>query len=73
MLVLYHTLGCHLCELAEALLLEQGLHFEKKDIADDEKLMQQFAWTIPVVFNPRNKQQLPWPFDSQQLQHWLQA
>lgn len=73
MLVLYYTLGCHLCELAEAILLEQNVAFKKHDIADDEDLMDKYAWSIPVLFNPNNNQELAWPFDAGQLSTWLSA
>lgn len=47
---LFGTLGCHLCEVAEALLMpfvEHGLLVELVDIADNEIWVEQYSLKIP--------------------------
>lgn len=65
-LVLYHTLGCHLCELAHALVaplaMERGWVLQEIDIADDEELLSSYATRIPVLENRRSGQAIGWPF-----------
>ncbi|MDP5052811.1 MAG: glutaredoxin family protein [Congregibacter sp.] len=53
-LILYSTLGCHLCEEAEALLrAEQAqgaeLRWEVIDIANSDALFERYGWLIPVL------------------------
>lgn len=66
-LILFGTEGCHLCEDAEALLLQAGLSFETRDIMDDEQAQLRYAIRIPVLLNPKTGQELGWPFDAQQI------
>jgi hypothetical protein len=73
-LILYGTLGCHLCELAEQLLLPyvtQGWQVELLDIAEDDYLLEQFSLTIPVLKREISGALLLWPFDVQQLAAFL--
>lgn len=76
MLTLYHTLGCHLCEQAEILLLEAKLventDFKKVDIGDSEALVEAYGVHIPVLVNQAN-QGLYWPFDVQLLTQFIGA
>lgn len=70
------TLGCHLCEQAEALLMpfvEQGLLVELLDIADSEALLQRYALTIPVLRRCDGQAELCWPFDEAQVARLLQV
>jgi hypothetical protein len=63
---LFGTLGCHLCEEAEAVLqpfVAQGLVVELLDIADSEEWLQRYALTIPVLRRVDNGQEISWPFD----------
>lgn len=63
---LFGTLGCHLCEEAEAVLqpfVVQGLVVELLDIADSEEWLQRYALTIPVLRRVDNGQEISWPFD----------
>lgn len=62
---LYGTVGCHLCEQAEQLLIQvqavQEIHWQNVDIADlPEPIMQQFADKIPILMTPN--QTLYYPF-----------
>ncbi|MEG1040029.1 glutaredoxin family protein [Pseudomonas sp. NUPR-001] len=71
---LYGTLGCHLCEVAEALLMpfvEHGLLVELVDIAEDESMVERFGLLIPVLRRCDNGAQLNWPFDAEQVVAFL--
>lgn len=74
-LTLYTTLGCHLCEQAEALLepwLSQGVSWAKVDIAEDEQLMARYGVRIPVLATATGLE-LGWPFSAETLAQWLQS
>ena len=69
------TLGCHLCEVAEALVLN-GVEKEQceiylVDIAEDDQLLEKYAVRIPVLVDVQSGKALDWPFDKQQLQQFL--
>ncbi|MHA7878183.1 MAG: glutaredoxin family protein [Saccharospirillum sp.] len=74
---MYHTTGCHLCELAEAVLEEiraahPDLRWESIDIATDPHLLDQYAWRIPVVhFKGKPENDLGWPFDRSSVSAFL--
>lgn len=70
---LYGTLGCHLCEDAEALLAAQGLPVTVIDIADDDALMDRYGTRIPVLRHAVNGAELGWPFDADSLRRFVQA
>jgi hypothetical protein len=73
---LFGTLGCHLCEQAESLLLPwvaRGLQVELIDIADSEQHLQAYALLIPVLRRNDSAAELRWPFDAAQLAAWLAA
>jgi len=73
---LMSTLGCHLCELAEA---EIGpyiepcqLQVEWLDIAEDEALLERYETRIPVLLHPDSGLSLDWPFDGADLQGFIE-
>ncbi|MDI5849897.1 glutaredoxin family protein [Shewanella xiamenensis] len=70
--VLYHTEGCHLCELAAALLNAAQVRYTAIDICDDETLAERYGVSIPVV-KALDERCLCWPFDATQLQEFLGA
>ncbi len=83
---LYHTLGCHLCEEAEAMLVPMFTHFnltwEKIDIAEPDEsmglsaaaLVEQWGLKIPVIQCTFNQQSLCWPFSEEDiLRFWEQV
>jgi hypothetical protein len=80
-LILYHTLGCHLCELAkeevEPLLSVCKLQLVEIDIADDDILLQRYGVRIPVirlyvdVNSNKEGDDLGWPFDTEGVYQWL--
>ncbi len=47
--VLYSRSGCHLCDVAESLLVSNGVAPEVIDIDTDPKLSEQFTNCVPVV------------------------
>ena len=71
---LFGTLGCHLCEIAEAEvmpLVEHGLLVELVDIADPEDLTDVYGLRIPVLRRVDTGQELGWPFDTAQVVNFL--
>ncbi|MCJ8206505.1 glutaredoxin family protein [Pseudomonas sp. RGM2987] len=63
---LFGTLGCHLCEVAEAVLMpfvEHGLLVELVDIAESEALSEAYGLRIPVLRRIDTGEELDWPFD----------
>lgn len=74
MLVLYSTLGCHLCDHAIAIVqphLVDGLSLEIIDIAEDDTLMAHYGIRIPVVQHKQSQQEIGWPFDEPEFLNWL--
>ena len=72
--ILYGTLGCHLCDDAEQLLVQAQLvlpiTWRTVDIALEQNLMTKYSASIPVLINEEG-QSLHWPFsflDISQLQ-----
>lgn len=72
--ILYGTLGCHLCDDAEALLVPvlvavsaeigSNCEIECVDIADDDALLERYGECIPVLRRVADDVELNWPFDS---------
>lgn len=69
------TLGCHLCEVAEGALMpmvyEDGLLVELVDIADSEEMVEVYGLRIPVLRRIDTGAELDWPFDTEQVAHFL--
>ncbi|MBC3436152.1 glutaredoxin family protein [Pseudomonas sp. BW16M2] len=71
---LFGTVGCHLCEVAEAVLMpfvEHGLLVELVDIADSEALFERYGLSIPVLRRCDTGVELGWPFDAEQVVAFL--
>ena len=71
---LFGTLGCHLCELAEAEvmpLVQHGLLVELIDIAVSEALVEAYGLRIPVLRRVDTGAELDWPFDTEQIVAFL--
>lgn len=71
---LFGTLGCHLCEVAETLLMpfvEHGLLVELVDIAEREDWVEQYGLRIPVLRRSDTGAELNWPFDAEQVVTFL--
>lgn len=75
-LVFYTTDQCHLCELAEALLVNtpmpEPVPVDVVDIAQSEALVERYGTRIPVLRRNDTGAELDWPFTSDQLQTFLQ-
>jgi hypothetical protein len=71
---LFGTLGCHLCEVAEAELLpmvEHGLLVELIDIGESATLVDDYGLRIPVLRRIDTGAELDWPFDAEQVVMFL--
>lgn len=71
---LFSTLGCHLCEVAEAVLLpfvEHGLLVELVDIAEREDWVVEYGLRIPVLRRTDSGAELDWPFEAEQVASFL--
>ena len=71
---LFSTVGCHLCEVAEALLMpfvEHGLLVELIDIAEREDWVEQYGLSIPVLRRCDTGAELKWPFEAEQVVSFL--
>ncbi|EST16439.1 hypothetical protein EDP1_3639 [Pseudomonas putida S610] len=71
---LFSTVGCHLCEVAEAVLMpfvDHGLLVELVDIADSQTLFERYGLVIPVLRRCDNETELAWPFDADQVAAFL--
>ncbi len=72
---LFGTLGCHLCEQAEAMLLplvENGLLVELLDIAARPETVDDYGLRIPVLRRVDTGAELDWPFEVEQVVRFLQ-
>lgn len=73
-IVLYTTLGCHLCEQAET-LVRQVMPMEwdlvHVDVAEEDALLEKYGERIPVI--AINGQELAWPFGLLELQAAIYA
>jgi hypothetical protein len=74
-LTLYGTSACHLCDIAEQIVIEcqgGGIQFayEKVDISDSDPLFERYALHIPVVQDETGRE-LGWPFEAAGLVAWL--
>jgi Glutaredoxin-like domain (DUF836). len=72
-LILYTTLGCHLCEQAQTIIARTQATFKLIDIADDETLVETYGVRIPVVKNSANGKEIGWPFNQLEFQRWLKT
>lgn len=76
-IIVYSTLGCHLCELAkeqiEPLLEPLQLKLIEVDIADkgNEHLLEKYGVRIPVITVENTMTDLGWPFDTQMAYEFL--
>ena len=76
-ITLYGTTHCHLCEQAYDMLNTLQAHhanfkIEFIDIAEHDALNDLYALNIPVVSAERSDSLLFWPFDTSQLNDFIQ-
>lgn len=73
---LFTTAGCHLCELADAILqslsAENDLVFTHREIGDDDRLTERYGVIIPVI-RFEDETELNWPFTQSDIQTKLTA
>jgi hypothetical protein len=74
---LFGTSACHLCEMAEGMLVQQqarvgGFMFEAVDVSASDGLFERYGLRIPVLQHP-NQSELDWPFSERQLQEFLRS
>lgn len=76
-LILYTTVGCHLCEQARDLLWPHlsvtGWQLQEVDIADSDVLIERYGVRIPVIARSLGNREveLGWPFTAEQLREFL--
>lgn len=75
-LLLFGTLGCHLCEEAEAMAAalnhsNLAVDIEIIDIAEQEQWQENYAIHIPVVYHPESRAELFWPFDIEEFKQFI--
>ncbi|RLA19970.1 MAG: glutaredoxin family protein [Gammaproteobacteria bacterium] len=69
-LLLLGTSACHLCEQAEALVVQLNIPFTKVDIAEQEQWQERYAIKIPVLLDLESQEELLcWPFSSEDILH----
>ena len=75
-LLFYTTSQCHLCELAEALLVSttmpEPISVDVVDIAQSVELVEHYGTRIPVLRRNDTGAELDWPFTRDQLLTFLQ-
>ncbi|MDX1805234.1 MAG: glutaredoxin family protein [Alcanivorax sp.] len=70
--VLYTTLGCHLCEQAREWVrtVDPSVTINEVDVADDDVLLNRYGDMIPVL--SVGGEALSWPFGLLDIQRLLQ-
>lgn len=71
--ILYTRPDCHLCRLAENMLLEIGVRWQAVDIESDPELELNYGIRIPVLFLPESGRELAFPFDADSLKGFLES
>lgn len=74
MIILYSTLGCHLCDEAIAIihpLLKKNETCTIVDIAEEDSLLEAYGVKIPVVKHVRSGSEIGWPFTADEFIAWL--
>jgi len=66
---LYSSEGCHLCEQALELCQQAKIASQVAiiDIVEDEKLVDLYGISIPVLENSSTTEKLFWPFTLEQI------
>ena len=69
-LILYSTVGCHLCEQALELIspsIQGQYQITEVDISDSDALVERYGTRIPVILREDTGSEIGWPFDLQQF------
>ena len=69
--VLYTTVGCHLCDQARELVstVAPDLTLTLVDVAEDDELLARYGERIPVLM--KEGRELGWPFGLLDVQQFL--
>ncbi|MFQ3323887.1 MAG: hypothetical protein ACI90U_001710 [Pseudomonadales bacterium] len=74
-LLLYTTLGCHLCDdalaIAQPTLDKKGWEVSLVEIADSPELVDKYGIRIPVLARVDNRDEIGWPFGVEQIEELL--
>ena len=74
-LILFTTLGCHLCEQAKTQLWQAQaavqFEFSEQDIALCNDLVASYGARIPVVRDKSSGRELDWPFTADAIKEML--
>lgn len=74
-LYLYTTAGCHLCDMALAIVhpvtQQLDIELELVEISDEEALVERYGIRIPVIRLEDREEDLGWPFDEPQARNYL--
>lgn len=74
-LIFYTTSQCHLCEVAEALLVSMPMPapipVDAVDIAQSSLLVERYGTRIPVLHRSDTGDELDWPFTRDELLNFL--
>ena len=72
--ILYTTAGCHLCDLADAILQSLAnahqLNIIHTEIGDNDELVERYGIRIPVL-KFSDGSELGWPFEQQDIESKL--
>lgn len=72
---MFHTQGCHLCEIAEALAApaaaRHGWSVSRVDIGSSDELIARYGTRIPVLRATATGAELGWPFTAEDLDAFL--
>lgn len=77
-LILYSTLGCHLCDEAEAILnlLKENafdIRWQRVEIADSDELIEQYGIRIPVLRIDEKDLEIGWPFSAEDVVRFIES
>ncbi len=74
---LYSTTHCHLCEQAEALLvnlsIQHDIRWQIIEITEDDELLERYGLIIPVIKRLDNDTEIAWPFTSDEIREFISA
>jgi hypothetical protein len=70
-LILYGTVGCHLCEQAKAVIVLTGATATYIDITDDDTLYERYGMRIPVLRRADTESEIGWPFNAMDVSRFL--
>lgn len=70
----FGTQGCHLCELAEQILVKlitDNITIQFIDIAEETQYFDNYSLRIPVLRNIQTSAELNWPFSLDEARRFL--